>query len=47
MVADSLSYIGFKNGNTEFDYDSLSDAQRRGLAKAYQFGLHLMDVNPR
>jgi hypothetical protein len=47
VVADSLSYIGFKNGNTEFDYDSLSDAQRRGLAKAYQFGLHLMDVNPR
>jgi hypothetical protein len=24
VVADSLSYIGFKNGNTEFDYDVVS-----------------------
>ena len=45
VFADSLSYIGFKKNNTEFDYKSLSDAQKRGLAKAYQFGLHLMDVN--
>jgi hypothetical protein len=45
VVADSLSQIGFKNGNTTFDYKSLSDAEKSGLAKAYQFGLHVMDVN--
>jgi hypothetical protein len=44
VVAASLSYIGFKDGNTTFDYRSLSEAQKKGLAKAYQFGLHLMDA---
>ena len=45
VVAASLSQIGFKEGNTTFDYNCLTDAQRNGLAKAVQFGLHLMDVN--
>lgn len=44
VVADSLSMIGFKDSNTRFDYHRLSDAQKQGLAKAYQFGLSLMDV---
>ena len=34
VVADSLSQIGFKNGNTEFDYKSLSEAQIRGLCES-------------
>ena len=45
VVADSLSQIGFEDGNTSFDFKSLSDAERSGLAKAYLFGQHLMDVN--
>jgi hypothetical protein len=45
VVVDSLDQIGFKNGNTEFDPKSLTDAQMSGLAKAVQFGLHIMDVN--
>jgi hypothetical protein len=44
VVAESLSLIGFKDDNTFFDYNSLSDAQRGGLSKALQFGLYLMDV---
>ncbi|MEA3274663.1 MAG: DUF1214 domain-containing protein [Pseudomonadota bacterium] len=44
VVAASLADIGFKDGNTRFDYRSLSDAERQGLAKAVQFGQHLMDV---
>ena len=45
VIADSLSQIGFRNSNTEFDIKSVSEAQKKGLAKAVQFGLHLMDVN--
>lgn len=45
VVADSLSEIGFSNDNTVFDYDSLSEPQREGLAKAVQFGFYLMDVS--
>ncbi|MDW5318077.1 DUF1254 domain-containing protein [Rhizobium sp. PL01] len=45
VVADSLSQIGFRDDNTRFDYKSLSKAEIAGLSKAYQFGLHLMDVN--
>jgi hypothetical protein len=45
VVADSLSQIGFKNGNTTFDYKSLSDAQKSGLVEAYQFAMYVMDVN--
>lgn len=45
VIAASLSQIGFKDSNTTFDYNSLADPQRGGLAKAAQFGLHLMDVN--
>jgi hypothetical protein len=44
VVADSLERIGFRNGNTEFDWKSLSPEQISGLAKAYQYGLYLMDV---
>jgi len=44
VVAESLSQIGFKDHNTLFDYNSLSDAQKSGLSKAVQFGLHIMDV---
>jgi hypothetical protein len=45
VVAESLSQIGFKDKNTVFDDNSLTDAQRQGLIKAVQFGLYLMDVN--
>ncbi|MDQ6438166.1 DUF1254 domain-containing protein [Mesorhizobium sp. LHD-90] len=45
VVADSLAYIGFRNDNTEFDYKSLSEEEIAGLSKAYQFALHVMDVN--
>lgn len=45
VVADSLSQIGFRNGNRDFDYKSLSPAEISGLSKAYQFALHVMDVN--
>ncbi|OOG73544.1 hypothetical protein B0E45_07395 [Sinorhizobium sp. A49] len=45
VLADSLKQIGFKKGNTEFDYKSLSPEEVAGLSKAYQFGLHVMDVN--
>ncbi|MFZ0613033.1 MAG: DUF1254 domain-containing protein, partial [Desulfobacterales bacterium] len=45
VIADSLSQIGFRDDNTTFDYQSLTDSQKKGLAKAVQFGLHLMDVN--
>ena len=45
VIADSLSQIGFRNKNTEFAIKSLSEAQKKGLAKAVQFGLHVMDVN--
>ncbi|PHS11131.1 MAG: hypothetical protein COA78_10340 [Blastopirellula sp.] len=45
VVAESLSQIGFKKNNTEFDFNSLNDAQKKGLAKAYQFALYTMDVN--
>ena len=44
VVAESLAQIGFKNGNSKFDYKSLTDAQKKGLAKAVQFGQHVMDV---
>ena len=44
VVADSLADIGFKDNNTTFDYNSLNDAQRQGLAKAVQFGQYIMDV---
>ncbi len=43
-LAESLNWIGFHDNGTTFDYKSLSEAQRQGLAKAYQFGLSLMDV---
>jgi hypothetical protein len=44
VVAESLSQIGFKDHNTFFDANSLSDAQKSGLSKAVQFGLYIMDV---
>ena len=44
VVAESLSQIGFKDGNTLFDYDSLSQPQKAGLGKAVQFGQYVMDV---
>ena len=44
VVTESLSQIGFKDHNTFFDANSLSDAQKSGLSKAVQFGLHIMDV---
>ncbi|WP_075087300.1 DUF1254 domain-containing protein [Verrucomicrobium spinosum] len=44
VIAASLAKIGFKDGNTVFDYHHLTAGQKRGLAKAYQFGQHLMDV---
>jgi hypothetical protein len=44
VVGESLVTIGFKDGNTRFDYQALSEAKKRGLAKAYQFALHVMDV---
>ena len=43
FVADSLNQIRLRNGH--FDYPNMPDAKKSGLAKAYQFGLHLMDVN--
>ncbi|OCP21255.1 MULTISPECIES: DUF1254 domain-containing protein [unclassified Ensifer] len=45
VVADSLAYIGFRSGNTEYDYKSLTEPEITGLKKAYQFALHVMDVN--
>jgi hypothetical protein len=45
VLAASLVDIGFKNNGISFDYNSLNDAQKKGLAKAVQFALHLMDVN--
>ncbi|ABG33218.1 DUF1254 domain-containing protein [Roseobacter denitrificans] len=45
VFADSLAQIGFTDGNTRFDPTMLSDAERSGLAKAYLFANHLMDVN--
>jgi hypothetical protein len=44
VVAESLSQIGFKDNNTVFDANSLSEAQKSGLSKAVQFGQHIMDV---
>jgi hypothetical protein len=44
VIAESLSQIGFKNGDTVFDAKSLSDEQKSGLSKAVQFGQHIMDV---
>jgi hypothetical protein len=44
VMAESLSQIGFKDHNTFFDANSLSDAQKSGLSKAVQFGLYIMDV---
>ncbi|MPY21140.1 DUF1254 domain-containing protein [Shewanella sp. YLB-07] len=45
VIADSLQQIGFRDDNLRFDYSALSDAQKSGLTKAYQFALHLMDSN--
>lgn len=45
VIVRSLTDIGFKNDGISFDYTSLNDAQKKGIAKAVQFGLHLMDVN--
>lgn len=45
VVVRSLADIGFKNDGISFDYNSLNDAQKKGLAKAVPFALHLMDVN--
>lgn len=44
VVFASLEKIGFKDKGTSFDYKKLSRAEISGLRKAYQFGLHLMDV---
>lgn len=44
VVSSSLEKIGFQSDGTTFDYKNLSAAQISGLTKAYQFGLHLMDV---
>jgi hypothetical protein len=44
VVAESLPLIGFKDNNTFFDANSLSDVQKSGLVKAVQFGQHIMDV---
>lgn len=45
VVAASLESIGFRDGNTRFERDSLSAAELRGLSTAAQFALHLMDVS--
>jgi len=45
VIAGSLSSIGFMNDNTRFNYSSLSDAQIKGLRKAYQFAQSIMDMN--
>lgn len=45
VVAATLAEIGFKDGNTTFDYSSLSAAQISGLTKAVEFAKHVMDVN--
>ncbi len=45
VVTDSLGDLGFSEDGTTFDVSVLSDAERSGLVKAYQFAQHLMDVN--
>ena len=40
----SLEKIGFSENGTTFNYQDLSEEQVSGMAKAYQYGLHLMDV---
>ncbi len=45
VIAESLSQIGFRDNNTLFDVNALSEAQKSGLSKAYQFALSVMDSN--
>lgn len=45
VIADSLQSIGFTDENTRFDPSTLSESEQRGLEKAFQFGLHVMDVS--
>lgn len=45
VIAQSLEQIGFRDNNTKFDVNRLSEPQKKGLAKAYQFALSLMDYN--
>jgi len=44
VLIGSLEKVGFKHNGTEFDINSLSKAQKSGLAKGAQFAMHLMDV---
>lgn len=45
VVAQSLAAIGFTPDGKAFDHTALSQAQQDGLTKAYQLGMHLMDVS--
>lgn len=45
VIAESLEQIGFREHNTVFDVNTLSDAQKNGLTKAVQFALSVMDHN--
>lgn len=44
-MSASLAQSSFKDHDTTFNYKSLSDVQRRGVAKGVPFALHLMDVH--
>jgi len=45
VVVASLEQIGFEDNNHVFAYKTLSEAQKSGLIKAYQFAQKLMDAS--
>jgi hypothetical protein len=43
-ILSAMEYIGFTDKGTNFNYKTLSEPQIRGLKKAIQYSLHLMDI---